>query len=65
MLAGVELPLNSSVCSLGTLLDPGMVLDGQMAAVARGAYHQFMHLHQPFLTKRNLATVAHALVIES
>lgn len=51
-------------CSLGVLLDPGLLLEGQVVAVAKEAYHQLRQVQQlwAFLGKRDLATVTHALL---
>lgn len=38
MLAGIALSSKSSVCSVGVLLHPGLLLDIQVAAVMRGVY---------------------------
>lgn len=50
----------ASVCSLGVLLDPGLFLEDQVAAVAKGAYYQFQLVRQlearPFLDKKGLVT---------
>ncbi|KAF7250284.1 Band 4.1-like protein 4A [Varanus komodoensis] len=52
------------VCSLGVLLDPELLLDTQVTAVARSAFHQLQLIHQlcPYLEDNCLATVTHALV---
>lgn len=58
MLAAVALASNFTIHSLGILLDaPG-------AAVAHRFYHQLMQANQmqPFLDRRDLAVVTHALV---
>lgn len=53
-----------SVRSLGLLLDADLLLDGEVAAVASGSYHQLRQVHQlhPFFDKRDLMMVTHALV---
>lgn len=45
-----------SVRSLGLLLDADLLLDGEVAAVASGSYHQLRQVHQlhPFFDKRDL-----------
>lgn len=62
-LAGVALAPRSSDCSLGVLPDLGLLLDDQVAAVARRAYHQLWLVQQlrPFLGKKDLNMVTHAL----
>ncbi|XP_053169630.1 uncharacterized protein LOC128353010 [Hemicordylus capensis] len=64
VLDGVALPLKEQVRSLGVLLDPALLLEAQVEAVARGAFAQFRLVRQlrPFLKKADLATVTHALV---
>lgn len=62
----VALPSRASVYSLGVVLDPGLLLDCQIAAMAWGLTTSFTWstncLHS-FLNKKNLATVTYALVI--
>lgn len=62
--AGVVLILSLSVRSLGVLLDPSLLLDVQVAAVAKGAYFQLRRVRQlqPLLEKKDLAIEIHALV---
>ena len=63
-LDGVALPLKEQVRSLGVLLDPQLLLDSQVAAVARGAFAQLRLIRQlrPYLSCSDLTTVTHALV---
>nr|GFC52549.1 hypothetical protein [Tanacetum cinerariifolium] len=63
-LNGVVLPLKEQVRSLGVLLDAQLLLDSQVAAVARGAFAQLRLVRQlrPYLDRADLATVTHALV---
>ncbi|XP_053106346.1 uncharacterized protein LOC128325025 [Hemicordylus capensis] len=64
VLDGVALPLKEQVRSLGVLLDPALLLEAQVEAVARGAFAWLRLVRQlrPFLEKADLATVTHALV---
>ncbi|KAF7254272.1 putative RNA-directed DNA polymerase from transposon BS, partial [Varanus komodoensis] len=63
VLNGVALPLKDKVRSLGVLLDPELLLEAQVTAVARSAFFQLQLIHQlrPYLENDCLATVTHAL----
>lgn len=54
----VVLTPNESVRSLGILLDPHLLLDGQVAGMACGVFHQLRQV-----AKRGLAMVTHALIM--
>lgn len=60
-----KLPPKEQVHSLGMLLDPGLLLDKWVAAVAIGAYYQLWLVSQLqlFLDRKDLATVVHILVV--
>ncbi|KAF7239274.1 Inactive carboxypeptidase-like protein X2 [Varanus komodoensis] len=64
VLNGVALPLKDKVCSLGVLLDPELLLEAQVTAVARSAFFQLWLIHQlrPYLKNDCLVTVTHVLV---
>lgn len=53
----------ASVHSLGQLLDLGLPLDSQVAPVASSTYCQLQLVHQlhPYLVKKEVAVVIHAL----
>ncbi|KAF7237138.1 Protoheme IX farnesyltransferase [Varanus komodoensis] len=60
VLNGVALPLRDRIRSLGVLLDPELLLEAQVTAVARSAFLQLRLIHQlrPYLENDCLATVA-------
>lgn len=62
-LAGVELTPSMVVHNFGVLLETSVLLDDQMASMARGANYQLRQVRQlqSFLEKRNFAIVIHAL----
>lgn len=49
---------------MGLLLDPGLLLDKQVAAVAKSTLYQLPQVSQllPFLSRKNLVTVIRALI---
>lgn len=55
--------LKCQLCTLGLLLDPVLLLDGQVTAVSRGGFYRVRLLCQlnPSLEKRTLTKVVHAL----
>lgn len=59
---GVSIPLES--LKLGVLLDPNLLLDKEVATRARDSFHQLWLVSQqwPFLGKKDLVIVVHALV---
>lgn len=63
MLEGVAFTQSLLVLRLSVLLDPGLQLDAQMAAVAQEAYYQLRWVRQlsRFLDKRDFATVTYAV----
>lgn len=67
VLDGVALSLKKQVCHLGVLLDPGLVLDEQVATVVRSAFYQFCLLSQlmPFLGRKERPIAVCALVTSS
>lgn len=65
ILAEVALTPKASPHSLGGLMDPGLLLDSQVGAVARSAYYN-LHLGRqlcPVLDKTDLTMLTHALII--
>lgn len=64
-LAGVLLTLKPSVGIFGMPQDPSLLLHKQIAAVAKSSYFQLWLVHQlrPFMDKKDLAMVSHALII--
>lgn len=64
-LDGIALPQTDPVHNLGVLLDSRLLLEEQVAAMARRAFAQLRVVHQlrPFLDRDALRTVTHALVI--
>ena len=64
VLNGAVLLLKDRVHSLGVLLDPSLTLEAHVDSVARGTFLQLWKLYQlrPYLDKRSLMTVTHALV---
>lgn len=67
MLDGIELPLKAPVRNLGVLLDSALLLEVQVAAVARNAYYQLRLLCQlrPIPRKKDLATVTNLALVTS
>lgn len=65
MLDGVVLIPKAHVCGLGVLSDPGLLLNVQVAVVARSAYYYLWLVGQlcPFFHKKDMAMVTHALII--
>lgn len=63
LLDGVALFLKDQVHSLEVVLNSGLLLYKQVAVVARCAFCHFWLLNylQPFLDRKNLATVVHTL----
>lgn len=57
-LDGVVFPFKGQVHSLGVLLNPGLMLDKQVAAVGKNAFRQL----RPLLGRTDLVLMMHALV---
>lgn len=66
-LGDVAFPPNSSVCSMGFLLDQALLLDVQVATVAMGAFFHLQRVPQlwPFQDRRNLVSMTHARLVTS
>lgn len=66
VLDGVALPLKDQVRGLAVLLDPVLLLNKQVAGGARSTYYQLWLwlacLLWPYLERRDLASVTHALL---
>lgn len=63
MLDGTVLRLKDQVRSLGALLDLALLVDQQVTAVARSVFYHLWQVYQlrPFLGKKDLFTITHAL----
>lgn len=64
MFAGGALTASLFIHSLGVLLDPGLLLEAEVVAMASGAYYQLREMHklQPTLPRKDFVMVTHALV---